>query len=470
MQNLNNQYQNLNFLIAKIQNEINSFEHDSLNLNDIEKSIHVDYKNKLNLFVMDSFTRCLNIKKSFDRNQVTTHCAVYFKLNDSFDPEIQRVKKIFITSNKNACKLRKRSKDLFGLIGYEIDDKCFLRKSKTQSEFLNILNFKFSNLNESLNYYLQKLNKKFNVELNSNGKEVFEQWTKCLEDVQTISLKELDEKTKNAFRDSALFYFYLSVFYYFIRDYYCFDKTELVILDPNNTPLYGLHCEMQLVSKYLNEIDCNNNYISISSDCCVLCNLVLKNLELKYNGSKNNMCSSRFWKFPRFSPEIRKHQFERMNRFYAKISNDLNIVYNQLKNRKFITGNKEVGQEIPYSDEWIDSQDIFWKCLLEKKLENFQKDLKKVVDNEKEILNVLNDYKIYFSLGSFNEFLLKLHLNKNINQKMNEIVKFDTNFRINSIIEMYYLKENEICDEHSQENEIKDEQPRTKKRKLENND
>ncbi|RMZ94891.1 hypothetical protein BpHYR1_030046 [Brachionus plicatilis] len=380
------------YFLIKIQNLIKTFKHDNINLNDKDKSIHVEYNKRLDLFVMDSLTRCLNIKKSTDKDQITTHCAVYFKLNFSIDAKIQKVKKLIITSNKNAQKLKQRCKDLFSLIGYEIDDKLLIHKTNIKANFLNVLNFKFSNLSQSLNHCLEKFNLGPRVEFGSDGSEVFEQWAKHMEHFMTINLIDLDEKTKNAYRDSALFYFYLTIFYYFMEDSYCFENTELIIFDPNNTPLYGLHCEIQLVSKYLNEIDQNNNYISISSDCCVLCNLVLKNLGLKYYGAKSNMCSSRFWKLPRFDHEIIKYQSDRIDCFYKKLCQDLELVYNLLKDKNYKEDNKIYSEEIPYSDEWIDNQYIYWKRLLEKKVNVCSMDLSEAFKNDNDLCEVLKKY------------------------------------------------------------------------------
>lgn len=443
------------FYLKKIQVLIKTIGHDVVNLNNKEKSIYVNYNERIDLFVMDSLTRCLNIKKSSDKDQVTTHCAVYFKLNDSNDNKIQKVKKLIVTSNKNADKLKKRFVDLFELIGYEIDDKNVIRKTGVQGNFLNILNYKFSNLKVSLNHYLQKNNSETKLEFSTDGIEVFEQWLKYLENIKTVKLSELDEKTKNALRDSVLFYFYLTIFYYFIRDFYCFNDSLLLILDPNHTPFYGLHCEMQLVSKYLNEIDKNNDYISISSDCCLLCHFVLKNLKLKYYGAKKNMCSSRYWKLPNFDREIKQNQADRINYLYENLNKDLKDVYNKLNEKKYKNEDKLYKEELPYSDEWIDDQFFYWRRLIRKKFDSCLLDLEKK-SQEDDICNVLNDYKIYFTNNLLKKLISTYRRNKNKNceilsNKAGEIVKLSYNFRINSIIELFYQIEDDRKLEYNNE-------------------
>ena len=127
-----------------------------------------------------------------------------------------------------------------------------------------------------------------------------------------------------------------------------------------------MHCEIQFVSKYYHEIDKNNNYFSVSSDCCVLCGLTLKCLDLEFYGTKNNLCSSRFWKPPVFFNE--KTEFKK---------NFVEISYNQLKkvddlllHRKYKAYNSPHQQQdencIPYSDECIENQYLIFDKLSRK--------------------------------------------------------------------------------------------------------
>jgi hypothetical protein len=349
-------------ILGKIQDFIKTRGTHNIDMTFIKHEQLIDFESNLKLFIFDAFTRCINIKKTNKdlRQEQTTHSAVYFKILP-FENR-HRVSKLLISTNKNSEKLLNRAKKIFNLLGMEIitiKNKLIIRKiehdidpKSFREAFLSCIDFKYSNLESALAYYFKILGVKDDSnENNNNFESYFKKWGKCFECIDKSKL-ETNTKFKNAFQDIALFYFYLNVFIQFSSNFLIFDETEVEIIHPENSNLKGMHCEIQLVSKFFHEIDSNNKYISLSSDCCVLCGLTLKTLNLEFFGTKSNLCSSRYWKPPRFINE--KYVFQ--NKFEKDFYNELKNLNDNLQQKKFKSYNTHDEDEIPYSDEWIENQ------------------------------------------------------------------------------------------------------------------
>jgi hypothetical protein len=223
--------------------------------------IQIDHRSHMKEFLMDCFTRSINMKYGTD---ATTHVASYFKINvdslsnsttDKFKSTSSKVDTIFISANKNTDKLHERCKDIFASLGYSLNNNV-LKVTKIRSSMLTTIRFKYENVDVSDSNVLSR------IFTNSHNK--------------------------------ALLFFYVACFVYFSKFYFDFDNTKIIILDR----VKSVHCEMQIVNSYLNMIDSNNRYISISSTCCVMCALVLDDLRIEYYGRKINLGSSIYWRPP----------------------------------------------------------------------------------------------------------------------------------------------------------------------------
>lgn len=494
----------LNGVLYSIQNIIQTLNYDNVDLDGYEKHQKIDYNLEPKYFVMDSLTRCLNMKKSKNQAEQTTHCAIYFKFfksisigKDDNDNDVnnentkpQCVEKLFISSNKNSDRLLNRLRNIFELINMKIvekDDKILIEKksecdSKSDAsnandeDFLNALNYKFSNVYEGMKYYLSECcsneaSSTATSDCNSlNSKLIYNLWLKCLENINKDLIAN-NEKLKNAFQDLSLFYFYLTIFKQFSNDFFDFNNCKIEIINTrlNDIQLNRLHCEVQLVSKYLNEIDyANNRYISLSSDCCIMCNLVLKNLNLIYYGAKNNICSSRFWKLPVFSESIKQYQSYCIDSFNKSLYQDLCNIHKLLEKREYKQYNTKWDDELPYSDEWIDNQFIIWQTLRYKKERSFRSfilskvkngefnesncdELKNQIDSQ---FNRMTDYLSEKTLSSVKKFLYeKLKDTKYEKEILSELkegilrsslsnIKNQIMFKMNTMIEFYY--ENDV--------------------------
>lgn len=398
-------------ILKSIQESINTLGTHNIDMTYIKHEQLIDFEKNLKLFILDSFTRCINLKKiSKDLwPEQTTHCAVYFKIVP-FENKY-KVLKLLIAANKNSDKLVNRAKNIFNLIGMNvknIQNKLIIEKSSNNIDpssftepFLSCNDFKYSNLQSAMVYIFKILDvKDDSVEYKNNFKSYFRKWEKCFECINEEILEKTNKKFKNAFQDIALFYFYLNVFIQFACKFFIFDKTEIEIVQAQNSYLNGMHCEMQLVSRYYDKIDDNNKYISISSDCCVLCGLALKTLNLEFFGTKSNLCSSRYWKPPEFKYEGLMFQKKFEKNFY----NQLKLLDDFLKHKKFKAYNTKDWDELPYSDEWIENQ----YYIFDKLFNNFSN------ENEIEIIKNINTKIItYYEL---------IH---RINEKEHQIEKKD---------------------------------------------
>jgi hypothetical protein len=169
-------------ILSKIQNFIKSRGTHNIDMTFIKHNQLIDFENNFNLFIFDSFTRCINVKKTNKdhRQEQTTHCAIYFKILP-FEHK-HKVSKLLIAANKNSEKLLNRSKKIFNLLGMEIttiQNKLIIRKiehdfdpNSFREAFLSCIDFKYSNLESALAYYFKILGVKDDSNENNNNSDL----------------------------------------------------------------------------------------------------------------------------------------------------------------------------------------------------------------------------------------------------------------------------------------------------------
>ena len=368
--------ESLQAALSEIQRYIADLNFHNVEINGLSKHQLVDFDMHPEYFIMDALTRCINVKKSKEFDQQTTHCAIYFKFIESEDKK--KVEKLFISSNKFSNKLLDRLKNIFSLIGFDlvnegethrlVKSRDRISKDQFQRKYLETLSYKFSNLNEEIQFYNHKKNSTVKP---NQAESLYKQVRKCVTKADAKFISK-NKNFENPFQDISLFYFFLNVFVQFADEYFNFENCEIEIIDPSvSMNVLGRHCEVQLVSNFLNQLDETNKYISISSDCCILCSLVLSNLGLEYFGAKNNICSSRFWEFPVFSESMQQCELGRIEKFHYDLNNGIRGICEKLSKKQFNCYNSEWDVELPYSDEFIEQQDLIWQKLRNKMFEKY---------------------------------------------------------------------------------------------------
>lgn len=311
--------------------------------------VHNKYTAHPHRLTMDSFSRYINVKKCSDSSQTTVHVASYFSFASVLNPDLPtKINSITVASNSNANTLLARIRSLLLAIGLNVNEELIVEKTdailvSSHSHKLPSLKANLSELFTLLPAYT------FEISDTDTVKTLLDKFY-SIDNTEILERIETDSKLDEIYSDILFSEYYYDVFTLLAPRHFDLVGARIIII-PDNKLKGGLHAEMKILENPFtyNEF---NNYLSISGMCCPMCHLYLRNLNIKCFGSKNNICSSKFWIPPNIPEELPNVLKFRFNQFLNRSFKDLNFMDKDIRNDNLIKQPFESKTSRLYADEF----------------------------------------------------------------------------------------------------------------------